>query len=77
MHILVIPKKTIPKLSDHEPQDEQLLGHLMGVATEVAKQEGYADNFRLVINNGAKAGQTVFHLHIHILGGRPLSWPPG
>ena len=56
--------------------DEALVGHLMRVATVVAKQEGL-DDFRLVVNNGAGAGQTVFHLHLHVVGGRALTWPPG
>ena len=76
MHILIIPKKPIVKVADAESDDAQLLGHLMIKAGEIAKQRGY-DDFRLVINNGAGAGQSVFHLHIHILGGRPFSWPPG
>lgn len=75
-HILVIPKKEIPKLSDAEPGDEALLGHLMRVAGKVAEQEGLGA-FRLVVNNGADAGQTVFHLHLHVIGGRGLAWPPG
>jgi len=76
MHILIIPKKPIVKVADAEQDDAHLLGHLMLKAGEIAKQEGY-DDFRLVNNNGAGAGQSVFHLHIHILGGRSFSWPPG
>lgn len=76
-HILVIPKKSIAKLADAEESDAELLGHLLFVAGKVAEGEGVGDNFRLVINNGEEAGQTVFHLHLHIIGGRPLSWPPG
>jgi len=76
VHLLVIPKKVIPKLSDSTAEDQQLLGHLLLVANKVAEQEGL-ENFRLNINNGADAGQTVFHLHIHVLGGRSFSWPPG
>lgn len=75
-HFLVIPKKEIPKLSDAGDEDQQLLGHLLLVARQVAAQEGLED-FRLNINNGAGASQTIFHLHIHVLGGRPFSWPPG
>ena len=75
-HILVIPRKPIPRLSASEDEDAALLGHLLGVARKVARQERLED-FRLVVNDGAGAGQTVFHLHIHILGGRPLGWPPG
>ncbi len=77
MHILVIPKKPIPKIADAETEDQALLGHLLLKAGEIAKSEGYGDAFRLVVNNGAGAGQTVFHLHVHILGGRSFSWPPG
>lgn len=75
-HILVIPKKPIAKLSDATEDDQALLGHLLLVANKVAKQENL-DHFRLAINNGAGASQTVFHLHLHILGGRGFSWPPG
>lgn len=77
MHILIIPKKPIPKIVDAQIDDQPLLGHLLLKAGEIAKQEGYGDAFRVVVNNGAGAGQTVFHLHIHILGGRSFSWPPG
>lgn len=76
VHFLVIPKKPIAKLSDAEASDQTLLGHLLLVANKVAKQEGLQD-FRLNVNNGAGASQTVFHLHIHVLGGRSFSWPPG
>ena len=77
MHILIIPKKPIVKISEAESDDAKLLGHLMLKAGEIATEQGYGDAFRLVNNNGAGAGQSVFHLHIHILGGRPFSWPPG
>lgn len=76
VHFLVIPKKPITKLSDANTEDQALLGHLLLVASQVAAQEGLT-GFRLVTNNGAEAGQTVFHLHIHVLGGRSLDWPPG
>lgn len=76
VHFLVIPKKAIPKLSDAEDGDRALLGHLMLVARRVAAQEGL-DDYRLNINNGPGANQTVFHLHLHVLGGRNFSWPPG
>jgi len=75
-HILVIPRKVIPKLSESQEDDRDLLGHLMLSATQIAKKLNL-DDYRLVINNGADAGQTVFHLHIHILAGRPFGWPPG
>ncbi len=77
LHVLVIPRKAIAMLSDSEPEDEPLLGHLLHVAAQVASQRGYGDAFRLAINNGAKAGQSVFHLHVHVLGGRDFMWPPG
>ncbi|MGH0030231.1 MAG: histidine triad nucleotide-binding protein [Myxococcota bacterium] len=75
-HLLVIPRKPIARLSQSEDGDAELLGHLMTVARKVAKQAGLED-FRLVVNDGAGAGQTVFHLHVHVLGGRPMGWPPG
>jgi len=77
MHILVIPKKVIPKLTDAEAGDEALLGHLLTTAAKLARDEGYGDAFRTVINNGEAVGQSVFHLHVHILGGRDFMWPPG
>ncbi len=76
LHALLVPKIVIPMLSKSSEQ-QSLLGHLLSVAPEIAKEQGYADTFRLVINNGEGAGQTVFHLHIHIIAGRELSWPPG
>ena len=76
-HLLIIPKKVIPKLSDASNNDELILGHLMLVAGRVANQLDLNDTFRIVINNGAKAGQSVFHLHLHLLSGRSLNWPPG
>lgn len=76
-HVLVIPKKEIPRLSDAEGPDQALLGHLLLAANRVARQLGVADAFRLVVNNGALAGQSVFHLHLHILAGRGFRWPPG
>lgn len=76
-HVLIVPKKEIPRLSDAEARDEALLGHLLLAANEVARQLGVADAFRLVVNNGAEVGQSVFHLHLHILAGRRFRWPPG
>jgi histidine triad (HIT) family protein len=76
-HLLIIPKKPIPKLSDASEEDKALLGHLMWVAGEIARMLDLDETFRLVVNNGAKAGQSVFHLHLHLLSGRPLQWPPG
>jgi len=73
VHILVIPRKPIPRLVDATPEDKALMGHLMWVAGEIARQKGIADAFRLVVNNGKGAGQSVFHLHLHILGGTSFS----
>ena len=77
VHILIIPKKPMPKLNDAGVADQGLLGHLMLVANKVADMEGVADAFRLVLNNGAGAGQEIFHMHLHLLAGRPFTWPPG
>jgi histidine triad (HIT) family protein len=76
-HVLLIPKQEIARLADASTADQDLLGHLLLAAGRVARQLGVGDAFRLVVNNGADAGQTVFHLHLHILAGRPLHWPPG
>jgi len=70
VHVLVIPKKAIPRLVDAGAEDQALLGHLMLAVTRVAEQLGVADAFRVVINNGSDAGQTVFHLHLHIIAGQ-------
>ena len=77
LHALVVPRKPIPKVSDATAADASLLGHLLMVAAQVAREAGYGEAFRLAINNGAGAGQTVFHVHVHVLAGRPLTWPPG
>ncbi len=76
-HVLLIPKKAIPRLVDAQPEDAALLGHLMLTANKIALQLGVGDAFRLAVNNGADAGQSVFHLHLHILAGRAFKWPPG
>jgi histidine triad (HIT) family protein len=76
-HVLLIPKKEIARLADAAAEDQSLLGHLLLVANKVARQLGVEDAYRLVVNNGAGAGQSVFHLHLHILAGRPMRWPPG
>jgi len=77
-HLLVIPKKVIPRLGEATPSDESLLGHLLLTAAEVAKREGLAENgYRVVVNQGWQAGESVPHLHVHVLGGRQLKWPPG
>jgi histidine triad (HIT) family protein len=77
VHILVIPKEAISKISEAKPQDQPLLGHLLLVCGKVAKEQGLENGYRLVINNGDDGGQTVYHLHIHILGKRFMQWPPG
>ena len=76
-HLLVIPRKPIPRLIDATTEDQNLLVHLLLVAGKVAADAGRGEAFRLAINNGAEAGQSVFHLHLHVVGGRPLKWPPG
>ena len=77
VHILVIPKQPIARLVDAGENDEALLGHLLLTANKVAADEGIGDAFRVVVNNGAGVGQSVFHLHLHVLGGRSFTWPPG
>jgi histidine triad (HIT) family protein len=77
VHILIIPKQPIPMLTDATEDDRLLLGHLLLTAHRIAVQEGIAGAYRLNINNGAGAGQSVFHLHVHLLGGRSFTWPPG
>ena len=77
LHVLLVPKTPIAKLTDAISADQSILGHLMLTAPKIAQEQGYTDAFRLVINNGEAAGQTVFHLHVHILAGRDLHWPPG
>ena len=77
-HILVVPKKVIPRIAEAGEGDEALVGHLLLTAAKIAKENGFAETgFRLVMNNGADGGETVPHLHLHLLGGRALGWPPG
>ena len=77
-HVLVIPRKPIPRINEAQLEDQALLGHLILNAAEVARSLGLGDDgFRLVLNNGRDAGETVPHLHCHILGGRKMDWPPG
>jgi histidine triad (HIT) family protein len=77
-HILVVPKKHIPDIQSMEDIDRELIGHLFMTAKKIATDKGLVEKgYRTVINNGAGAGQTVFHLHLHILSGRRFSWPPG
>ena len=78
VHVLLIPKREIPTMNDVKASDAALLGYLMTKAPEIAKAEGIAEEgYRLVINTNGNAGQTVSHIHIHIIGGRALGWPPG
>ena len=78
VHVLVVPRKPIPRIGLATSDDEALLGHLLLKAAEVARQLGLGDTgYRLVINHGRDGGETVHHLHCHILGGRPMHWPPG
>ncbi|MEH1844827.1 MAG: histidine triad nucleotide-binding protein [Nostoc sp.] len=77
IHIVVIPKKPIPTLADAESEDHALLGHLLLTVKRVAEVAGLKNGYRVVINTGDDGGQTVYHLHVHILGGRQLNWPPG
>lgn len=76
-HLLVIPKKPIPKLADARAEDKALLGHMLFAVSEIAKEQKLDNGYRVVINTGEEGGQTVFHLHMHLLGGRSLGWPPG
>jgi histidine triad (HIT) family protein len=77
-HVLVVPRKHVASLIDSVDEDVKVLGHLMLLARDVAKKEGLeATGYRIAINNGAGVGQSVFHLHLHVLGGRAMSWPPG
>ena len=77
VHLLVIPRKHFASVSEAEPVDAEVLGHLHFVAAELAKKHGLAQGHRVVMNTGAAAGQTIFHAHLHVLGGRSFRWPPG
>jgi histidine triad (HIT) family protein len=76
-HILIVPRKHIGSLAEATEDDRDMLGHLHRVAAQIAKSEGLTQGFRTVINTGADGGQTVDHLHVHLLGGRSMTWPPG
>lgn len=76
-HLLVIPRKHIAQLSDAHEEDAGLVGHLILRAKELAAERKLEDGYRLILNNGPKAGQSVFHVHLHLLGGRVMTWPPG
>jgi histidine triad (HIT) family protein len=77
VHVLIFPKKVIPRIAASNTEDRQLIGHLLLKAADVAQQLDLKKGYRLVINNGVDGGETVPHLHVHILGGRLLAWPPG
>ena len=78
LHVLIIPKKRIPTINDFQPDDAELLGKLLLAAKDIAAEQGVAeDGYRVVMNCNSAAGQTVFHVHLHLLGGRTFSWPPG
>lgn len=77
VHLLVIPKKAIPRVSEAGPEDQAVLGHLLLTAAAIAKKLNLSDGFRLVINNGRHATESVPHLHVHLLARRPFGWPPG
>jgi histidine triad (HIT) family protein len=76
-HFLVIPKQVIPRIGEARQEDLKVLGHLLLLAGKIARDEGLEKGFRVVINNGSEGGETVPHLHVHVLGGRQMSWPPG
>ena len=76
-HILIIPKKHIPSLAEASEEECNLLGHLLLVARQIARSQQLESGYRVVINNGVEAGQSVFHIHLHLLGGRAFNWPPG
>jgi histidine triad (HIT) family protein len=76
-HILIIPKQHIASLAHATPEDAPVLGHLLSTAASIAQQQNLTAGYRTVINTGQDGGQTVHHLHLHLLGGRPMHWPPG
>ena len=78
VHVLIIPRKHIAGVLDIEPEDHALIGQIFQVASRLAREQGIAESgFRVVVNSGADAGQSVFHLHYHLMGGRLMTWPPG
>lgn len=76
-HLLIVPRKPIPRIAEATPEDAATLGHLLLTARKIAAEIGLENGFRIVINNGPDGGETVPHLHVHLLGGRALHWPPG
>jgi histidine triad (HIT) family protein len=78
VHLLTIPKKHIAKISEMEAEDQQLVGKIIYIAKQVAQEQGISESgYRMVFNNGRHGGQDVHHIHLHLLGGRPMHWPPG
>ena len=78
VHILIIPKQEIPSMAEVTENDEKILGHLLAVASQIAKDQGISESgYRLTINTNSEGGQEVYHLHMHLLGGRQMTWPPG
>jgi histidine triad (HIT) family protein len=78
MHVLIVPRRHVPTLNDLEPSDDQLVGEMVRRAAAIARERGHADQgYRTVFNCNPGAGQTVFHIHLHVLGGRSFTWPPG
>ncbi|MGA2169428.1 MAG: histidine triad nucleotide-binding protein [Terracidiphilus sp.] len=77
VHVLIVPREHIPSLIDADKSNEALLGHLLWAAAEIARTKGLDDGYRIVVNTGDKGGQTIDHLHLHLLGGRQMTWPPG
>ena len=77
VHVLIVPREHIVSLAEAEKNHGPLLGHLLGAAAEIAREKGLSKGYRVVLNNGPDGGQTVDHLHLHLLGGRSLTWPPG
>jgi histidine triad (HIT) family protein len=76
-HVLIVPREHIPSLDEGSPDHQALLGHLLLAAASIARAKGLKDGYRIVVNTGEDGGQTVHHLHLHLLGGRMLTWPPG
>jgi histidine triad (HIT) family protein len=77
VHVLIVPREHFDSLDQVPAEKQPLVGHLLGAAAEIARQKGLAKGYRAVINTGSDGGQSVEHLHVHLLGGRPLAWPPG
>ena len=76
-HVLIIPKKHVPGLKEAQAEDAELIGRLHLAAAEIGRQRGIEDGYRTVLNVGPKSGQSVFHMHVHLIGGRDMKWPPG